>query len=275
MWSRFARHLSTLTEHRAEETCQNRQQGNLTVSVTMLTSGRWLAGHSENIMHREEIMCSEEILHPFTRIRALLLPSPHARGIASKIHKLILGGLLVPGFLMIAAELPSLSQDRPEPEIIQATARGTSTQLGQIFQVKLFLNEYSNDEDRQILIEAFQKGGNEGLVNALEKMRAVGRIAIEGTLGYDLSFIRVIPTPTGRKIRFITNRLLRFGETYYSTRTADYNLTAGEIDLNDKDKSKSTGVLYPAAMLRLDKKNELTLDLNQNPWQIINIRLGR
>jgi hypothetical protein len=216
-------------------------------------------------------------LNTFKRIRALLAPSSRAvatRGMASKIYNLILGSMLVSG-LIIAGKLPALSQDRPQTEIIQATARGTSTQLGKMFHVKMFINEYSNDEDRQILIESFQKEGNEGLVNALEKMRAVGRIAIEGTLGYDLSFIRVIPTPTGRKIRFVTNRLLRFGETYYNPRTADYNLTAGEFDLNDKDKSKSTGVLYPAAMLKLDKNNELTFELYQNPWQLVNVLWGR
>jgi len=71
--------------------------------------------------------------------------------------------------------------------------------------------------------------------------------------------------PDGRKIRFITNRLLRFGETYYSTRSADYNLTGGELDLNDQDRSESTGVLYPLAKLRLDKDKQLSLDLNMNP----------
>ncbi len=106
-------------------------------------------------------------------------------------------------------------------------------------------------------------------------MRAVGRIAIEGTLGYDISYIRSIPTPTGRKIRFITNRLLRFGETYYSTRSADYNLTGGELDLNDQDRSKSTGVLYPLAKLRLDKDKQLSLDLNMNPWKLISILWDR
>src|SRR6266436_6280665 len=188
---------------------------------------------------------------------------------ALKVHGFFLGSLLGLG-LMAVGSIPSLSQDRPKPEIIQAVAMGTSTQVGQQFHVRLIINEYSTEEDRQILIEAFEKGKNQGLVNALEKMRAVGRIAIEGTLGYDLSFIRVIPTPTGRKIRFVTNRQLRFGETYYSTRTGDYNLTAGELDLNDKDKNKSTGILYPTAKLRLSKDNELTLDLNQNPWQILN-----
>jgi hypothetical protein len=179
-------------------------------------------------------------------------------------------------FLLLAAgSVPGRSQDRPKPEIIQAVARGTSTQVGKLTHIRVIINDYSTEEDRQILIEAFNKAKNQGLVNALEKMNAVGRIAIEGTLGYDLSFIRSIPTPTGRRIRFVTNRLLRFGELYYNPRTADYNLTAGEIELNDKDKDKSTGVLYPAAMLRLDKNNELSLDLNQNPWQLVSILWDR
>jgi len=193
---------------------------------------------------------------------------------ALKVHGIFLGSLLGLG-LMAVGSIPSLSQDRPKPEIIQAVAMGTSTQVGQQFHVRLIINEYSTEEDRQILIEAFEKGKNQGLVNALEKMRAVGRIAIEGTLGYDISYIRSIPTPTGRKIRFITNRLLRFGETYYSTRSADYNLTGGELDLNDQDRSESTGVLYPLAKLRLDKDKQLSLDLNMNPWKLVSILWDR
>jgi hypothetical protein len=191
-----------------------------------------------------------------------------------KVHDLFLVSLLVLG-LMAAGSIPSLSQDRPKPEIIQAVAMGTSTQVGQRFHVRLIINEYSTEEDRQILIEAFEKGKNQGLVNALEKMRAVGRIAIEGTLGYDVSYIRSIPAPTSRKIRFFTNRLLRFGETYYSTRSADYNLPGGELNLNEQDRSKSTGVLYPLAKLRLDKDRQLSLDLNMNPWNLVNILWDR
>jgi hypothetical protein len=131
--------------------------------------------------------------------------------------------------------------------------------------------DYSADEDRQILIEAFKKGQNEGLVNALTKMKSVGRIAITGTLGYDLSYIRLIPTPTGRKIRFVTNRLLRFGEVYYNAQTIAYNLTAGEFDLNDSDKNKSAGFLYPAAQLIVNKEGQLEFQLNQNPWKLVNI----
>src|SRR5262250_2602226 len=105
----------------------------------------------------------------------------------------------------------------------------------------------------------------------LTKMKAVGRIAITGTLGYDLSFIRLIPTPTGRKIRFVTNRVLRFGEVYADTQSTAYNLTAGEFDLNDSDKKKNTGVLFPAAQLVINKEGQLDFELRQNPWKLENI----
>ena len=180
------------------------------------------------------------------------------------------GALLLATLLLTAVTL-ALSADEGKVETIDATATGTSTQLGQIVNVKVTIYEYSSDEDRQILIDAFKKGQNQGLVNALTKMKSVGRIAITGTLGYDLSYIRLVPTPTGRKIRFVTNRLLRFGEAYYNTQTTAYNLTAGEFDINDSDKNKSAGVLFPAAQLVINKEGQLEFQLNKNPWKLVNI----
>jgi hypothetical protein len=179
-------------------------------------------------------------------------------------------GLLVV-VVLIAAIAPGLSQEGSKPEIIQANAMGTGPEHGKIYQLRLNIYEYSNEDDRKILIEAFNKEGNRGLINALEKMRTVGRIAIEDTLGFDVSYIRSIPIATGRKIRFVTNRSLHFGENYYSPRLADLNLIGGEINLDDQDRSKSTGVLYPFAKLVLDENKQLSLDLNRNPWKLVNI----
>lgn len=74
-------------------------------------------------------------------------------------------------------------------------------------------------------------------------MKAVGHCSITGTLGYGVAYIHMIPTPTGRKTRWITNRLLRFGEVYWDTQSQSFDLTTGEFELNDQDKSKSTAVL--------------------------------
>jgi hypothetical protein len=195
---------------------------------------------------------------------------PHRNDSQSNARKLGFSTFLLAALLLAAVTL-AISADDRKVEVIDATAQGTSTQLGKIVNVKVTIYEFSTEEDRQILIDAFKKGQNQGLVNALTKTRAVGRIAVTGTIGYDLSYIRLVPTDTGRKIRFVTNRLLRFGEVYANTPSTAYNLTAGEFDLNDKDKSKSSGVLYPAAQLLINKEGQLEIQLNKNPWKLVNI----
>jgi len=178
---------------------------------------------------------------------------------APKTLKLTLGSLLITG-LLIAGSTLGFSANKTET--IDATAMGTSTQMGSEFSVTLNIDDYSTQADKQILVE---------LVNALSKMKAAGHIEVTGTLGYDCSYIQMTPTPTGRKIRFVTNRPLRFGEVYWDTRSTAYNLTAGEFDLNDTDKSKSTGKLYPAAELVIDKQGELQMNLIGNPYNLVNV----
>jgi hypothetical protein len=187
-----------------------------------------------------------------------------------RVPKFGLGSFLLTTLLLAATVFPLPAQDRGA-EVIDAIAMGTSTQLGRTISVKVTIYEFSTDEDRAVLVEAYKKGQHQGLVNALSKMRAVGRIAITGTTGYDLSYIRLIKTPNGRKIRFAADRMIRFAEAWYDTRTRDYDLTAGEIEINDSDKDKSSGVLLPAAQLIINKEGQLEFQLYQNPWKLTNI----
>ena len=177
--------------------------------------------------------------------------------------------LLILASALVLLAVPGFARDKNET--IDATAWGTGTQMGRNIGVTLIVYQYSTPDDRAILVEAFQKDSNHGLVNALEKMKAVGRVSITGTLGYDCSYIAMFPTPTGRKIRFVTNRPIRFGEAYFDTNSQSFDLTAGEIELNDQDKSKSTGVLYPAAQLGIDDKGQLSINLLQNSWRLSDI----
>ena len=186
-----------------------------------------------------------------------------------RTHKLALGSLLPIVLLMFASTL-AFSRG-PKPETIEASAFGTGTQMGQEIGVTLDIYDFSTPEDRQILLDAYNKGQNQGLVNALSKMKAVGHCSITGTLGYDVSYIRMTNTPTGRKIVFVTNRQIKFGEAFFDTQSQSFNLTAGEFDLNDTDKNKSTGVLYPAAQLTVDKQGQLQMDLNQNAWRLVDV----
>lgn len=156
---------------------------------------------------------------------------------------------------------------------IQAQAMGQSTQLGRSFSVTAIIEEFSPAEDQQLLLQAFEQKGNEGLVNALSKMHSKGRLAITGTLGGDLAYVRSFPMPDGgTRLRMITNRLLRFGEVWADTRSSDYNLTGMEVILS-KDKKHNSGTLFPAAELKLNKENKIEIELYQNPWKLVNVQL--
>jgi hypothetical protein len=188
----------------------------------------------------------------------------------SKSYKWALIGILVSGLLVLAV-FPALSAKKVKDETIEATAMGTGSQMGQMIGISVEIYDFSTPEDRQVLLTAFNKGQNQGLVNALTKMHAVGHISITGTLGFDLAFIRMIPTATGRKIRFVTNRQIRMGEAWTDSQSQSFNLTAGEFDLDDTDKSKSTGILYPECQLAIDKQGQLQFELTQNAWKLVDV----
>ncbi|MBC7900558.1 MAG: hypothetical protein H7070_10965 [Saprospiraceae bacterium] len=176
--------------------------------------------------------------------------------------------LLVFGFTAFA-------QEEHKREFIQATAQGTSTQLGRMISIDLTINEHSTADDQKALIEAFEQKGSEGVANALHKMHSKGRIAITGTLGYDVAYIREFKMPDGsRKIRVITDRPITFGEAWSASRSQDYNLSALEIIISE-EKGKSHGTLLPACQFKIDKEKALQIETFQNPWKLMNVQVRK
>ena len=173
--------------------------------------------------------------------------------------------------LILLTNTSSSAQKLSKRITIQAQAMGTSTQLGRNANVTLIIEELTTNEERAGLLEAFQQKGNEGLVNALSKMKSKGRMSVTGTLGYDVAYAKIFPQPDGSTVlRMVTDRPLLFGEVWASTRSRDYELAGVEIVMS-KDKTKKSGTLFPAARLKLNKKGELELELYQNPWKLVNI----
>ena len=171
--------------------------------------------------------------------------------------------------LLMVTATPGNSAPR-DGETYQANAFGQGTQMGHIFSVNITINQYSTPEDQKVLLDAFQAKGSRGLANALNKMSSKGRISITGTLGYEVTYIRVFQTPTGRKIRLVTNRPITFGEAWTDSRSEDYNLSAIEIDLTSDGKGK--GTLLPACQFKINKENEIEIEALQNPWRLEDVR---
>lgn len=181
-------------------------------------------------------------------------------------------GLACVGLLTAGTHIQAEDKSAQLHEEYQAQAMGQGTQMGQTFNVTAIIEEWSSPEERQALVDAFNAKGSQGLYNALNKMKSHGRIAITGTLGYDVSFVRKIPNPDGSsKIRILTNRPIGFGEAWVDGNSMNYNLSALELDLVP-GKGKSTGSLFPACEFVIDKKtNELTIENFQNPWKLFDV----
>ena len=141
--------------------------------------------------------------------------------------------------------------------------------MGRIFGVTIVINEYSTANDQKALIEAFDARGSEGLFNAVGKMPARGRISITGALGYDINYVKVFQTASGRKIRIVTDRPITFGEAWDDSRSEDYNLSVLELDLNAE--GKGTGILVPACQFQLDKQHEIEIQAYRNPWRLTDV----
>lgn len=156
-------------------------------------------------------------------------------------------------------------------ETFQATARGTGTQMGRLFSVHIIINEYSNDEERETLLQAFANHGSRGLSDALTDFPSKGHISITGTVGADIAYVRVFPTETGRRLRILTNRKISMGEVRGDTRSRDYDLSAIELELSAV-KGDSKGVLLPACQFSIDQNSkEVVIEAFQNPWDLVNI----
>jgi hypothetical protein len=86
-----------------------------------------------------------------------------------------------------------------------------------------------------------------------------------------LTYIREFPTPTGRKIRLVTNRPITFGEAWTDSRSQDFNLSAVELDLDADSKKKSKGQLLPLCQFKITPEKEVHVELYQNPWRLTDV----
>jgi hypothetical protein len=100
------------------------------------------------------------------------------------------------GSLILLTSTTSSAQKLPKRIHIQATAMGTMTQMGRMFNVNLIIEEVTSDQERAGLLEAFQAKGNEGLQNALEKMHAKGEWRLPEHLAMTLLTLRCLSSPT-------------------------------------------------------------------------------
>jgi hypothetical protein len=154
---------------------------------------------------------------------------------------------------------------------IQATAKGTSTEMGKMYNITIIIEQLSTPDDRKALIDAFSRSGQDGLVDALQDMKPKGRVRFSsGGVGNDVKYIIELPSEKGRRFRLVTDRNIAFGELYSGTRSRDYSVGALELVLTPD--GKGSGKVLPACKLTVDKKKQqVNIETYQNPWNLTNL----
>lgn len=157
---------------------------------------------------------------------------------------------------------------------IQATAMGTSTQMGKIYNVNILIEQLSTPDEQKALIDAFTRRGQDGLVDVLQDMKPKGRIRFaSGGVGNDIKHIIELPSEKGRRFRLVTDRNIAFGELYRGTRSRDYSVGAIELVLTPD--GKGSGTVLPACKLTVNKKTkQIEVETYQNPWNLTNLMIS-
>jgi hypothetical protein len=187
------------------------------------------------------------------------LPSTNRRGRKSASSILLLGTFALASTLAFAGN--------PASETIHATY----VHAGHTNGVTLIVYKYSNSSDLRALSTAFQGSHDQELATALSNTKAAGRCTIAGAPGYEVAFIQMVLTPTGRRITFITTRPLPLDEDDPLAPSESFDLAVGQFNLNDADSTKSTGFLFPASKLVIDEQGEYHYDLAGVPLTLVNI----
>jgi hypothetical protein len=184
--------------------------------------------------------------------------------------------LVVSLFLLLAGIGSIVQAQDQEPMIIQATAMGTSTQMGKMVNVKIHIDQFSTQDDRKALIDAFKRSGQDGLVDALDHMKGKGRFSTPYGVGNEVKYIIELPPDKGRRhIRLVTDRRISLGEAYASTRSKEYSVGAVDLFLTPDGKG-SEGTALPACKLKVGKKTQqIEIETYQNPWKLTNLMISK
>jgi hypothetical protein len=192
------------------------------------------------------------------------------------MNRLLRNAITVSLFLLLAGIGTIVQAQDQEPMIIQATAMGTSTQMGKLVNVRIHIDQFSTQDDRKALIDAFKRSGQDGLVDALDHMKGKGRFSTPYGVGNQVKYIIELPPDKGRRhIRLVTDRRISFGELYASTRSKEYSVGAVDLFLTPDGKD-SEGTALPACKLKVGKKTQqIEIEAYQNPWKLTNLMISK
>ena len=184
----------------------------------------------------------------------------------------------------LLAALPVAAQTTGEKLLIEAFAVNMSNiGTGANAQVQIYVDKWSTEAERELLITTMVNKGPKDLLNVLQKQPLKGRFQIPTISGPDPHHLRLglqlryawqAPLPEGgRRIVLAADRYIGMAEAQQQPRTIDYPFTLFEIRVN-KD-GEGEGKLAYATKIRFDKdKKVLEIEnYSSEPVRLNNVKV--
>jgi hypothetical protein len=188
------------------------------------------------------------------------------------MKKTVLTGFV---FVLLACTLsvilPSELNAQQKRESYAAVVVGTGGSIGgRTLNLNINIDSYTTDQQVQEYLIQLKEEGQDSLRRTLENVK-VGRIAPVATTGTDLSVARVFQTESGKVIRLVTPRPVRFLEAWRHGRSMDYPFTIMELRL-DKE-GKGEGSIIGGAQLKFTEEGQLDIESYGNQYaRLVNVR---
>jgi hypothetical protein len=110
------------------------------------------------------------------------------------------------------------------------------------------IKRFTDTAENEKLMAAFDRGGQQGLIDALQNVPSVGYLRAPGQLSYDFHYARVLSEKDGvRRILMLTDRPMSFGEAVNRGRSTDYPFTM--MDLRIDGSGRGEGKLFLATKI--------------------------
>ena len=170
----------------------------------------------------------------------------------------------------LAVAAPSAQSNMAQPEKYSAFAVDTSITAprARTSPVDITINRWSTDAERDQLLSVFRQKGQDGLLEALQKLPVVGYINTPGSLRYDLHFALQRPEAEGGRMIFLmTDRYIGAWEAANRPRTIDYPFMLIQLQL---DKS-GTGVGKASIYTKITQAKDGTIELENFSSQPVSL----
>jgi hypothetical protein len=131
------------------------------------------------------------------------------------------------------------------------------------------IERWSAPDEVAKLQAALTEKGQDGLLDALQKMKRVGYVRTPTSVGWPIHFAQqVVGSDGSRRIVFLTDRPMSFWEVVNRPRSADYAFLMGEIRLGPDGKGE--GKLVPAGKVEYDGESK-TLEIENYSTQPVRL----